>query len=1032
MLFQSYSRSIEGSYLETETLLWCLDTKSEPCLLRLEGLTYDLVLEIPTKWLLDKINIENKLQLLLTHARVKPVFQKLEVKFKLYYYQEKQTPFIRFSFDKKSDVYTFRKAAQEAKMNVYEENVCPIRKLFTNKHIEYSQWFEADCTEINDSEKISHVKEYICDCNDIKPSDHKQETNPVILSYDIEVYSNIHNVFPNANVILCPVYMISLVYRKINTNDTIFELLTTLQPNEVKVDNITAKIRYYESEQDLLCSFLSAIKRINPVILTGYNLNFDNEYLIRRFTTLSIKNKLFNPSCLRNCVQPIFQSSDEKRFINKTNTNFFTIPGRITIDMLPYLKKMYPTMTKHTLDYVSEQLLGDKKHDVTPKQMFEIYNKYFTLLLKQSFSKLNRDEQQEFIDNQYPDIQDMLNNNSNFSEKEIADIRGEYTRVSAYCIKDSVLPIALMEKENAWIGQKELSNIMGVDIETLLTEAEQSKCYSQIYDACYNNKTVLSTRINNPMSSEGGYVTDPIKGLHEKVHLVDFESLYPVIIIWMNICYTTLYEAGSNNKITEDKLNKISYSQSEIVVPKGDKKPSKNTKAAKEATKVINYERNFVKKEVKEGILPKLMDRMRNERKAVRKLRKTLIADGDPKHKLEIERLEARQLAIKIAANSIYGFLKVNKGGKLPFPEGAQAITAVGRQSIKKTAEILENKGGIITYGDTDSCFVKFSEETIESLTGKPYSMDNELKYVEDVCKEISNHFGKPMNLEHEQSFWRILHLCKKKYCGIKYDPTTKSPKVKDDGSYDMYIKGMVPQKRENSPILKRLYVDVLKMLMLKASPYNVIQMLWKTTLDMINNKIPKEDFYMIKKYTGNFKTNCMMKTFGDCLSSRGMTPADGGMLEYAICMIDEQTECLKNKYKRNKDLKTAEAFRTVDEFKQTNFEIDYLTYIDKFSNQIDQLFEVVHGHNEILQRVEIKKSKTSKPIYFTSPMKLISTMLYETEEQMHKVNSDKQWFIKTVTNRMEKYFESIEELNIEDDNHDITIDIASDSDDEE
>ena len=72
--------------------------------------------------------------------------------------------------------------------------------------------------------------------------------------------------------------------------------------------------------------------------------------------------------------------------------------------------------------------------------------------------------------------------------------------------------------------------------------------------------------------------------------------------------------------------------------------------------------------------------------------------------KLLIVVLDKRQLAIKVSANSFFGFLGVHNGGKMPLIEGAMSITATGRRLIGVVRKYIEERyGGVQIYGDTDS-----------------------------------------------------------------------------------------------------------------------------------------------------------------------------------------------------------------------------------------------------------------------------------------------------------------------------------------
>ena len=71
--------------------------------------------------------------------------------------------------------------------------------------------------------------------------------------------------------------------------------------------------------------------------------------------------------------------------------------------------------------------------------------------------------------------------------------------------------------------------------------------------------------------------------------------------------------------------------------------------------------------------------------------------------------LEGRQLALKISANSVYGFTGATVG-QLPCLEISSSVTAFGREMIDKTRNRVEElfPGSKVIYGDTDSVMVKF------------------------------------------------------------------------------------------------------------------------------------------------------------------------------------------------------------------------------------------------------------------------------------------------------------------------------------
>ncbi|HLE07117.1 MAG TPA: DNA polymerase domain-containing protein [archaeon] len=161
---------------------------------------------------------------------------------------------------------------------------------------------------------------------------------------------------------------------------------------------------------------------------------------------------------------------------------------------------------------------------------------------------------------------------------------------------------------------------------------------------------------------KGAIVLEPTVGLHADgcVLVLDFTSLYPSIVRTFNICPTTL--------LLKDE----------------DLPQNKSPIDAK-----------FVKPEVRQGILPKLLKFLMEARASARKQYKI---ETNP----ETRRiLDAKQGALKILANSVYGYTGYARA-RLYVMEVAGSITGYGRENILRTTELIEkNFKTKIVYGDS-------------------------------------------------------------------------------------------------------------------------------------------------------------------------------------------------------------------------------------------------------------------------------------------------------------------------------------------
>jgi len=190
-------------------------------------------------------------------------------------------------------------------------------------------------------------------------------------------------------------------------------------------------------------------------------------------------------------------------------------------------------------------------------------------------------------------------------------------------MKDAYLPLKLMEKLMCLFNLTEMARVTGVPIIFLFTRGQQIKVASQLYRKARNHDLVIPVERSGASEGkyEGAVVIEPTRGFYkDPVATLDFASLYPSIMMAHNLCYSTL--------VPRFKIQ--NYKQEDLThTPNGD---------------------YFVKPSVKKGILPLILEELIGARK---KAKQALAKATDP---FERAVLDGRQLALKISANSVYGF----------------------------------------------------------------------------------------------------------------------------------------------------------------------------------------------------------------------------------------------------------------------------------------------------------------------------------------------------------------------------------------
>ena len=268
-------------------------------------------------------------------------------------------------------------------------------------------------------------------------------------------------------------------------------------------------------------------------------------------------------------------------------------------------------------------------------------------------------------------------------------------------MKDAYLPQRLPTLsqrllELCIINYTEMARVTGVPLSYLLTRGQQIKVMSQLYRKCRKEGLLIPTAARKAQEGdkfEGATVIEPKKGFYREpvrlwdasrpcarrscpptthallllhstpllkdlslqVATLDFASLYPSIMMAHNLCYSTLVKGPQNIA----RLPPDSYAKS----PTGDV---------------------FVKADTCKGILPQVLEELLAARKQAKADMKAEKAKGKDADMFKYAVYDGRQLALKVSANSVYGFTGAQVG-QLPCLEISSTVTAYGRQMIEST-----------------------------------------------------------------------------------------------------------------------------------------------------------------------------------------------------------------------------------------------------------------------------------------------------------------------------------------------------------
>ena len=319
-----------------------------------------------------------------------------------------------------------------------------------------------------------------------------------------------------------------------------------------------------------------------------------------------------------------------------------------------------------------------------------------------------------------------------------------------------------------------------------------------------------TTAANKKAQYTGGLVLEPKKGFYDHyIVLLDFNSLYPSIIQEFNICFTTVaqcYEEPVSNQPCFILQILFYYFQNENGLPE----PPNSSLPA--------------------GILPAEISNLVRNRRNVKAQMKRVSSTSD-----EYLQFDIRQKGLKLTANSMYGCLGFG-ASRFCAKTLAAMVTSKGRELLSRTKEIVEKRGYVVVYGDTDSIMVSTSTQ-----------IHNDARRVADELRRLVNGGFKHVEMDVDGLFKRLLLLKKKKYAALTVSLT-------DENDVRRELKGLDIVRRDWSCLAREIGERVVDHILRSAERdvlvTKIIEALERISADIRANKLPRSKFEVLKQLT--------------------------------------------------------------------------------------------------------------------------------------------------------------------------------------
>ena len=771
---------------------------------------------------------------------------------------------------------------EAVKYKVYESNLDPVLRLMHRTNIQSTGWMDS-----GDACVRSHLADVNIDlfCNDwktLKPVDIPETAPFVVASVDIECNSSTGK-FPDADVKGDACFQIAVSLTHFGSDVPYDKICFCYKKTDSNLEG--SIIKSYETEREMLMAFKDYLMEKDIDIITGWNIfGFDLEYIMKRAVMTKCDQSFYEMSKMKNHSCELVYKKLSSSALGDNDLKILPMPGRFIFDLFHEVKKGYK-LDSYKLDNVSKLYLGDNKIDMPPKEMF-----------------------------------------ARFVEEDPVKLR----EVAEYCIKDTLLPHRLLSKLSILVNLLEMAKATWVPLCYLVERGQQIKVFSLLTKKAREMGFMVPTISWGQYSAdgyEGATVLDAQKGAYyTPITALDFEGLYPSIMMAHNLCYSSM--------VMDSKYENI---------------PG------------VTYE-TFGFYKFAQGV-PSLLPSILLELKQFRKQAKKDMAQSTGALK---EMYNGKQLAYKVSMNSVYGFTGAAKG-MLPCVQIASTVTLKGRSMIDETKAYVEKNfpGAKVRYGDTDSVMVEFD---VGNRTGKE-AIEYSWEIGERAAEECTKLFKAPNNLELEKVYCPYFLYSKKRYAAKLW---TKGK----DGNMNMdYIdvKGLQLVRRDNTPHMREVCKELLDVVLESSDTGPPKELALQRAIELIEGDVPNEKLILSQGLSDSYKS----KGFAVSINSPdikdinqahvqvvrkmrerqpGSEPQSGDRVPYIL--LDTGDPKAKA-FEKSEDPKYA---------KDNNLKIDYNYYfINKFLNPVCDLIEPLFEDpkeeifGELLTRVKPKRRPKKK-----------------------------------------------------------------------
>ncbi|KAJ4459673.1 putative DNA polymerase zeta catalytic subunit [Paratrimastix pyriformis] len=374
-------------------------------------------------------------------------------------------------------------------------------------------------------------------------------------------------------------------------------------------------------------------------------------------------------------------------------------------------------------------------------------------------------------------------------------------------------------------------------------------------------------------------VMEPRSGMHGPVAVLDFQSLYPSIMIAYNYCYSTCVGCPPPAGRVAKRLRRLGVTALDV----GELDPD----ALRPHIHVAPNGVGFLKRSARVGVVPRMLAELLETRVM------TKAAGRLARDKAEERVLAARQLAFKLICNVTYGYTGAGYSGRMPCVELADAVVQTARQTLEMAVRTAESHAGYrVLYGDTDSLFVAMPPGC---------SVAEAFRRGAELADEVTRGNPAPVRLmmeKHQQrrpamgGLWRrmwagragqvydpVILVTKKRYCGLRYSDPAGGPVFES--------KGLETIRRDQCPLTQRILTAAITRVLETRRVDAAREPLLRALAEVGGHRVPLHEFVFRREVRQGYRTRTLPPAATVAAQNPAIHTSHGERVAYVVVARD-------------------------------------------------------------------------------------------------------------------------------------------------